>query len=363
MVGATPIRPGQLIFSSTPRAQAVAAEPEHEQLAGDHDHDRPPRQQREVKRHHHPGDHQQAVDDRVQQRAEAAVLAGQPRREAVQVVRPADHREQDRRRACPGRRGWTARAPGTPGSPPGGGSRSRWGSSTGSAAGRTASPAAAGPERSSPNSRRLVIRGLIGAPAASGRRAHGSSRQSSATDCAAPSSATARDSRPAADLHLDLPGGQRPPADGQPQRAAEQLGVGELLPRSGVTLVVERLAGRPPTARGTAGRRARAPAVPGLPSTTSSTSKGAIARGQRDALLVGVLLDRRRGRPGRAEAVGAHPDQLAAPGLVQVGGAERLGVAGPELEDVADLDRRLDPDRAAVDGVAGQRRCARRRVS
>ena len=70
-------------------------------------------------------------------------------------------------------------------------------------------------------------------------------------------------------------------------------------------------------------------------------------------MLVGVLLDRRGGRPRRPEAVGAHPDQLRLAGLVQIRRAERLGVAGAELEDVPDLDRRLDPDRGAVDRVAG----------
>src|SRR5581483_4220084 len=38
---------------------------------------------------------------------------------------------------------------------------------------------------------------------------------------------------------------------------------------------------------------------------------------------------------------------------VEVGGAERLGVPGAELEDVADLDRGLDPDRAPLDRIAG----------
>ncbi len=38
--------------------------------------------------------------------------------------------------------------------------------------------------------------------------------------------------------------------------------------------------------------------------------------------------------------------------FVQVRGAERDRIAEPELEDVPDLDRRLDPDRGAVDRVA-----------
>ena len=57
--------------------------------------DRPPRQQLEVPADDHPGDDEQPVDDRVKERAEAAVLTGEARGEAVEVVGPADHGEQD----------------------------------------------------------------------------------------------------------------------------------------------------------------------------------------------------------------------------------------------------------------------------
>ena len=73
----------------------------------------------------------------------------------------------------------------------------------------------------------------------------------------------------------------------------------------------------------------------------------------RDPLLVGELLDGGGADARRADAVGAHPDRLLGPGLVEVGRAEHLGVARAELEDVADLDRGLDADRVAVDGVPG----------
>ena len=53
------------------------------------------------------------------------------------------------------------------------------------------------------------------------------------------------------------------------------------------------------------------------------------------------------------DAVGAHPDQLLAAALVEVRRAERLRESRAELEDVADLDRRLDRDLVAVDRVAG----------
>ena len=94
IVGATPSRPAQLIFRSIPRDKPVAAEREHQQLARDRDRDRPPRQQREIPRDDHPRNDEQPVDHRVQQRPEPAELAGQPRREAVEVVGPADHPEQ-----------------------------------------------------------------------------------------------------------------------------------------------------------------------------------------------------------------------------------------------------------------------------
>ena len=51
-------------------------------------HDRPSRQQREVEGHDHPGDDQQPVDDRVEQGAQPAVLAGEPGGEAVERSRP-----------------------------------------------------------------------------------------------------------------------------------------------------------------------------------------------------------------------------------------------------------------------------------
>ena len=64
-------------------------------------------------------------------------------------------------------------------------------------------------------------------------------------------------------------------------------------------------------------------------------------------MLVRVLLDRGGRDAGRADAVAAHHDRALLARLVQVGRAERLRVAGAELEDVADLDRGLDLDRAA----------------
>ena len=66
---------------------------------------RPARQQLEVPAHDRAGEHQQAVDERVQQRAEAAVLAGHAGGDAVEVVAPArSTAKQDRRRARSRRR-------------------------------------------------------------------------------------------------------------------------------------------------------------------------------------------------------------------------------------------------------------------
>ena len=120
--------------------------------------------------------------------------------------------------------------------------------------------------------------------------------------------------------------------------------------------------GRPRAARRRAARRRRARRCPACPRPTRCD----VARRDRarpgDALLVGVLLDGGGGDPRRADAVGAHPDQLLLAGLVEVGRAERLRVARAELEDVADLDRGLDPDRAARRPCRPPRRCARRRA-
>ena len=81
-------------------------------------------------------------------------------------------------------------------------------------------------------------------------------------------------------------------------------------------------------------------------------------RGQRpgpdDPLLVSALLDRGREDPRRANPAAAHHDRVLLAVGVQVARAERLRVARSELEDVADLDRRLD-----LDGVAGWRRGCR----
>src|SRR5690242_13383583 len=91
-----------------------------------------------------------------------------------------------------------------------------------------------GPERSIPNRRFFVIGLIAGRPVPSGRLVPelrdrlGGTLKRHAPGLAA-----------AADLHLDLALGEGTAADRDPQRAAEQLGIGELLPRPGVAIVVE----------------------------------------------------------------------------------------------------------------------------
>src|SRR6185312_6001007 len=57
----------------------------------------------------------------------------------------------------------------------------------------------------------------------------------------------------------------------------------------------------------------------------------------------------------RPDAVAAHPDRLLGAQLVQIGRTHGLRVLRAELEDVADLDHRLDRQHAAAvgTGIAG----------
>ena len=94
-------------------------------------------------------------------------------------------------------------------------------------------------------------------------------------------------------------------------------------------------------------------------STTTWTSYGASAAGQTDPVLVVALLDERRHHARRADAVAAHDQRLLLSVLVEERRAERLRVARAELEDVADLDRRLELQRAAAVRDSGRPRPAR----
>ena len=57
-----------------------------------------------------------------------------------------------------------------------------------------------------------------------------------------------------------------------------------------------------------------------------------------DALVVVVGLDDAGHVAPDADPVRAHDDRVGDAVLAEVGGSERVGVLGPELEDVADLD-------------------------
>jgi hypothetical protein len=59
-------------------------------------------------------------------------------------------------------------------------------------------------------------------------------------------------------------------------------------------------------------------------------------------VLVVVLLDHGRHHTPRADPVAAHDQRLLGSILVEEGRAERRRVARPELEDMAELDRRLE---------------------
>jgi hypothetical protein len=132
-------------------------------------------------------------------------------------------------------------------------------------------------------------------------------------------------------------------ADREAQGNTEQLGVSELLPRARVAIVVHdfeaRLAQLAVEAVGDLARRLALLAE----RHELDVPRRDRAR-PRDSLLVGELLHGSGRDPGWADPVRPHPDQLLVALLVEIGGAERLRVASPELEDVADLDRGLDPD-------------------
>src|SRR5918998_1075665 len=111
----------------------------------------------------------------------------------------------------------------------------------------------------------------------------------------------------APDLRVDLPRLDPALADREAQRAAEQLRVGELLPRAALAVVVEHVHGVAPEllvepVRHLARLFAR------LPERDELDVEGRHGARPGDALLVSELLDRRGDDAGRADAVGAHPD-------------------------------------------------------
>src|SRR3954447_14736952 len=128
-----------------------------------------------------------------------------------------------------------------------------------------------------------------------------------------------------------------------PTRDAEEVGVGELLPRPCVTVVEQHVAASRLERRGrTLGDLLRAH------ERHDVVVKGRDRLGPDDAALVVVLLDDGRHRAGGPDPVAAHDDRLLTAGLVEIGCLQRHRVPGAEVEEVADLDRRLDVDAAAA---------------
>src|SRR5262245_48999127 len=76
--------------------------------------------------------------------------------------------------------------------------------------------------------------------------------------------------------------------------------------------------------------------------------EGRHRHGPHDPVVVVALLDDRRHHAPDADAVGAHLDRAALPPLVERVRAERLAVAGAELEDVADLDGLVHGERGSA---------------
>src|SRR5690242_19969042 len=95
-----------------------------------------------------------------------------------------------------------------------------------------------GPERSIPNSRRLEIPSLTRPDPTPALRKLPPERFDGVRRSLDRNAALLH---PAPDLNLELAGGQRAPADCDPHRASQQLGVGELLPRARVAVVVKDL--------------------------------------------------------------------------------------------------------------------------
>src|SRR5579863_9147501 len=69
-------------------------------------------------------------------------------------------------------------------------------------------------------------------------------------------------------------------------------------------------------------------------------------------MLVVTLLHRCGDDTRNADAVATHDERLLLAALVEEARAERDRVTGSELEDVADLDRRLEAERTAADRAA-----------
>src|SRR3954454_14470640 len=155
-----------------------------------------------------------------------------------------------------------------------------------------------GPDRSSPDRRRNVRRGG-GAPSGGPPLREPPPQLRDRLRGALERHAAVLVGPPPADLRLDRPRLQRAAPERQAQRHAEQFRVGELLARAGVAVVVEDVdAGRAQLLVELLGRRAL------VAVRLAQADELHVPRRDRprpgDALLVGGLLDRRRGGARRA---------------------------------------------------------------
>src|SRR5215210_125525 len=132
-----------------------------------------------------------------------------------------------------------------------------------------------------------------------------------------------------------------------PNRAADQVGVGELLSRA-LVAVVEEDVGAGPVEFG--GDLSRLLLEPGQNDDVHVVRCDGIR--PLDAVLVVVLLDDRGHHAPRPDAVAAAEQRLLLAILIEERRAERRGVEGAEVEDVPDLDRGLEAQCAAADGTS-----------
>src|SRR3954452_7422028 len=144
--------------------------------------------------------------------------------------------------------------------------------------------------------------------------------------------------------HVDRAVFEALPADGDAQRNADQVGVRALLPGAGVGTVVQEDV---PTGRVEGRRRLLGNRL----AARQADDVDVVRRDRRrpdDALFVVALLHHGGHHASRPDAVGAHDQRLLLPVVVEEGRPQRRRVARVELEDVADLDRRLEAQCAAA---------------
>ena len=129
-------------------------------------------------------------------------------------------------------------------------------------------------------------------------------------------------------------------------RDPDQVGVGELLARPQVAVVEEDVEPRPVEGGGSL----LADLLRALQHHEVDIVRGHGARPD-DSLVVVLLLDDRRHHAARADPVAAAEERLLLAVLVEERRVEAVAVLVGEIEDVADLDRGLEGERAAALGA------------